>query len=343
MTTVLSPGARNAITDITGLSVGQAEDHRLITGVTVVLAEEPVTAAVAVSGGGPGTRGTTILDPASVMTKVDAIVLSGGSAFGLDAPGGAVDVLRRRGRGFAMGPVRVPIVPGAILFDLLTGDPAAAWEGPLWWHLARRATDAALDAGGAEIALGAVGAGLGARAGGLKGGVGSASVEAPGMTVAALTAANPLGEVIIPGSRAFWAHPWELDGEFGAVAPPAAPGITDFDFEAFTAGQNTTLAVVATDLALDRTQCLRVAVMAQDGFARAIRPVHSPLDGDTVFVLATGARPTTDPIAQTARAGMLAADCVARSIARGVYEAESVAGLPAWRDLGEDGLLSDAR
>jgi L-aminopeptidase/D-esterase-like protein len=325
---MIRPGKRNSITDVSGILVGNAEDHARVTGTTVVLAEEPAVAAVTVTGGGPGTRATTVLDPASVMTRVDAVALSGGSAFGLDAPGGVMDWLRRQGRGFRIGPARVPIVPGAIIFDLLTGD-GPDWEGPHWWTLGREAAAAAAP----EFALGNAGAGLGAKAGALKGGLGTASVVSGGVTVGALAVANPLGHVTIPGSRAFWAGPWEMEGEFGAVPMPEAPGITDFDFERITAGANTTLAVVATDLALDRDQALRIAVMAQDGLARAIRPVHSPLDGDTVFVLSTGRVAMEDPIAGTARAGMLAADCVARAIARGVYEAEALAGWPAWRDL----------
>lgn len=331
------PGPRNTITDVPGIRVGQAEDRAMVTGTTVVLAERAAVAAVTVTGGAPGASGTAILHPASVMTKVDAVALSGGSSFGLEATGGASDWLRHEGRGFSMGTARVPIVPGAIIFDLLTG-PEPAWDRPPWWALGRTATERAAGEGGLEVALGNAGAGLGARAGNIKGGTGTASACTAALTVGALTVANPVGRVLIPGSRAFWAHPFERDGEFGAVAPPPTPvADLDYPFEDFSAGENTSLAVVATDLALDRDQCLRVAVMAQDGLARAIRPVHSPLDGDTIFVLATGARPLANPIAETARAGMLAADCVARAIARGVYEAESIAGVPAWRDLGPDG------
>ncbi|MEO0820283.1 MAG: P1 family peptidase [Pseudomonadota bacterium] len=330
------PGPANAITDVPGIRVGHAEAPALLTGTTAVVPDRPATAAVSVAGGAPGTRGTTILAPSSVPTLVHAVVLSGGSAFGLDAAGGAMDWLRGQGVGFRMGSVRVPIVPSAILFDLATG-PAPAWEHPPWWELGRQAA-----AGAARsVALGNAGAGLGAKAGGLKGGLGTASLAGPGFTVGAIAVANPLGSVTLPGSRAFWAWPFERGGEFGAVAAPTAPvADLDHDFERFAAGAdgegsapNTTLAVVATDLALGRDETLRVAMMAQDGIARAIRPVHTPLDGDTVFVLATGAVPVRDPIATVARAGMMAADCVARAIARGVYEAAPAAGLPAWRDL----------
>lgn len=362
----LYPGPRNAITDVPGIRVGHASAADRLTGTTVILPVAPCVAAASVMGGAPGTRSTNILDPASVMTEVHAITLSGGSAFGLDAAGGTMDRLRAEGIGFRVGAARVPIVPSAIIFDLTAGPNAEAptgWESPPWFALGQAATDAALATGlpprgssfqgpgsmGPGFALGAVGAGRGARAGRIRGGLGTASLirgdAGPGSAiVAALAVANPVGEVLIPGSRAFWAAPYEREGEFGAIAPPKhplAPEALDFPFDAVSAGSNTTLAVVATDLALDRDQCARVALMAQDGLARAIRPVHSPLDGDTVFVMATGARPLADPIADTARAGMMAADCVARAIARAVHAAPSQrvedAGLPAWCDLDDTG------
>jgi len=322
------PGPRNSITDVAGILVGNAESHDLVTGVTAIVAEEPAVAACSVTGGAPGTRGTTVLDPASVMTSVDAVVLSGGSAFGLDAPGGALDWLRRSGRGFPIGGITVPIVPGAIIFDLLTGGPKD-WDRPPWFDLGRAATaDASQD-----FALGNVGAGMGARAGGVKGGLGTASLGYGPLTVGAVAVVNSVGSVVMPGTRCFWAWPFERDGEFGSVPPPGAPPNGLDEIRRSSPGQNTTLAVVATNAALTRDDARRVALMARDGFARAIRPVHSPLDGDTVFVLATGAVPLDDPIHDLTRLGMHAADCVARAIARGVYEAAPLAGWPAYRDL----------
>ena len=324
-----APGPLNTICDVPGIRVGNAEDHALLTGVTAVVPDAPAVAAVSVAGGAPGTRGTTILGPAATMTHVHAVVLSGGSAHGLDAPGGAMDWLRGQGAGFRMGAVRVPIVPGAIIFDLMTGGPKD-WEGSPWWSLGRTAAAGA----GTSFALGNAGAGLGARAGGLKGGLGSASVVTARATVGALAVVNSLGSTVVPGSATFWAWAFERGGEFGGAPPPTGP-LADlaFDFAPHSAGTNTTLAVIATDATLTRAEAERVATMAQDGIARAIRPAHSPLDGDTVFVLATGARPLGDPIAGTAEIGHVAADCLARAVARGVYAAEPLADVPSYRQV----------
>ncbi|MEL6264195.1 MAG: P1 family peptidase [Pseudomonadota bacterium] len=335
----LAPGPLNALTDVAGLAVGQAEAPALVSGTTVVLAERPVMASAAVGGGGPGTRAVSAAALGGTVQRIDAVALSGGSAFGLDAAGGVMDALRRRNRGFAIGPARVPIVPGAIIFDLLTGtaDAPTGWETPPWWDLARAATEHA----GETIRQGNAGAGLGATAGPIKGGTGTASLVAEGaegrLTVGALAIANPLGLVTMPGTTAFWAHPFERGREFGAIAPPPMPmPLPDFDFERYASGANTTLAVVATDAGLSHDECHRVALMAHDGLARAIRPVHTPLDGDTVFALATGPGERAGA-ALTGRVGMMAADCLARAVARAVYHAEAIAGIPAWRDLGPDG------
>lgn len=325
---MIRPGPRNSITDVAGIAVGNAEDRTLVTGTTVILPDAPAIAAVDVRGGGPGTRETDALGPFGTVEVVHAIALSGGSAYGLDAAGGVMDWLRAQGRGFAVAGAVVPIVPAAIIFDLATGGPKH-WETPPWWQLGRAAAAAA----GPEFALGTAGAGLGAKAGGLKGGLGTASFIAGGVTVGALAVANPLGSVVMPGSRCPWAWWLEQDNEWGGVAPPAGPPATlDHAFPG-EARANTTLAVVATDARLTRAEAGRIAAMAHDGFARAIRPVHAPLDGDTVFVLSTGwAGPPAD-LAALSRLGMLAADCVARAITRGVVEAAPLAGLPAWRDL----------
>jgi L-aminopeptidase/D-esterase-like protein len=299
-----------------------------VTGATAVVPERPALAAVDVRGGGPGTRETEALAAESTVQEVHGLALSGGSAYGLDTAGGVMHWLRQQGCGFAIGGTVVPIVPGAIIFDLTLGGPKD-WDHPPWWDLGYRAAQIA----GADFALGNAGAGMGARAGKLKGGLGTASVRWNGLTLGALAVVNPVGSVVIPGTRTFWAWPFELEGEFGGQTPPdAPPADLDHDF-ATPAGANTTLTVIATDADLTRAQAKRVALMAHDGYARAIRPVHTPLDGDTVFVLATGAIPLADPVGDLARLGMLAADCAARAITRGVYEAAALAGWPAYRDL----------
>ncbi|MBY8974228.1 P1 family peptidase [Rhodobacteraceae bacterium NNCM2] len=325
---ILRPGPRNAITDVPGILVGNAEDTRLLTGTTVVLPEQSVTAAADVRGGGPGTREIDALAPTATVQQAHAITLSGGSAFGLDAAGGVMDWLREEGRGFPVGPVRVPIVPSAILFDLLTGD-GANWDEPPWWNLGRQAAAAA----STDFALGNAGAGMGATAGALKGGLGTASIVSGDFVIGALSAVNPVGSTVIPGSRHFWAWALEQEGEFGGLGPPTAMPDTLDEMPGGAPATNTTLTVIATNAALTSSQAGRLAVMAHDGYARAIRPVHTPLDGDTVFVLATGEIPLADPIADITRLGTLGADCTARAIARGVFEAEAVAGIPAWRDL----------
>ena len=321
------PGPLNTICDVPGIRVGNAEDPALVTGVTVVLPERPAVAAVDHRGGGIGARDTVLLGPGSTVGAVHAIALSGGSAYGLDAAGGVMHGLRGRGVGFAVGAEVVPIVPSAIIFDLLAGGPKA-WEHPPWWALGL----SALEAAGTGFALGNAGAGMGATAGALKGGLGAASVRDGEVTVGALAVANPVGSVLIPGTRTFWAWAHERAGELGGQVPPVAPLPEEDEGAAAPPLANTTLAVVATDAALTRDQAQRVAIMAQDGLARAIRPVHAPLDGDTVFALSTGARQVDVGPAGLGRLGSLAADCVARAVARGVYEAEALAGYPAYRD-----------
>ncbi|TAD90581.1 MAG: peptidase S58 family protein [Alphaproteobacteria bacterium] len=326
--TAAGVGRRNLITDVAGLRVGHAEDWAVITGTTVVLADQPVAAAVDVRGGGPGTRETDLLGPGTLVDRIDAIVLSGGSAFGLDAAGGAMEALAAQGRGFAIADQRVPIIPAAILFDLANGGDKAVRPLPY-----RGLGAAAVAAAGDSFALGSVGAGAGAKAGRIKGGLGSASYRWGGWTVGALAAVNSLGSVTVPGSRAFWARPFEVAGEFGAVDWPAGPvRLDDWSASAPLVAGNTTIAVVATDAQLDKDGCRRLAVMAQDGLARAIRPAHTPFDGDVVFAVATGHAPPPSP-AELARLGSLAADTLARAIARGVYHATSAGRFRAWSDL----------
>lgn len=323
----MRPGARNLITDVAGLRVGNADDAALRSGVTVLLGERPFTAAVSVMGGAPGTRETDLLSPDRLVQAVDALVLSGGSAFGLAACDGVMAGLRDAGRGFAVGPARVPIVPGAILFDLLNGGDKDWRENP-YPALGRTA----LAAAGTDFALGTAGAGYGAMTGRWKGGLGSASVILDsGVTVGALVAVNALGSVTMGEGPEFWAAPFEMGDEFGGFGagrhdPAAEPA------PAKRVGEATTIAVVATDAALTQAQCRRVAVAAQDGIARAVVPAHTLLDGDLVFAAATGARALADPVADVFAIGHAAALCLTRAIARGVYHASPMAGdrQPAW-------------
>ncbi len=331
----IAPGPLNLITDVAGLRVGQADDPRARSGVTVLLPDHPAVAAVDVRGGGPGTRETDALDPSCLVEGIHGLVFSGGSAYGLEAASGVMSWLAKRGRGFQLGPAVIPIVPSAILFDLLNGGEKpwteAGFEGAAPYRLlAEQACDAAATA----FALGNAGAGFGATAGALKGGLGSASLTNGRWTVGALAAANPAGAVVQPGSDAFWAWPLERAGELGRQDPPTQPlAAADFEFNlSLPPGTNTTLVAIATDAVLTKAQAQRVAIMAHDGLARAIRPVHTPFDGDSVFVLSTARRALADPALDLARLGALAADCAARAIARGVYEAESLGDFPSYRE-----------
>ena len=323
------------LTDIAGLRVGHAEDARALSGVTAIVFDAPTVAAVDIRGGGPGTRETDLLDPERTVPGVDALVLSGGSVFGLDAAAGVVARLAETGRGFAVGAARVPIVPAAILFDLLNGGDKD-WGRFSPYRDLGYAAAAAASAG--PVPMGSVGAGLGARTANLKGGLGSASapVEGTGARVAALVAVNALGRVTVGDGPHFWAGPFEEGAEFGGLGP--APSIPP---DAFAwpmkpmPGANTTIAVVATDARLTKAEARRLAVMAQDGLARAIVPAHTPLDGDLVFAAATGAVPLAEPVGDLARLGDAAARVLARAVALGVYHASAlpVAGAQgAWRD-----------
>jgi L-aminopeptidase/D-esterase-like protein len=335
---VTTAGLRNLITDVPGILVGQAEDRDGITGTTVVLAEKAATASVDVRGGAPGTRETELLGADTLVDRVDAVVLSGGSAFGLDAAAGVMEWLAAAGRGFAVGSatrspsIRVPIVPAAILFDL--GIPERRmWTGePPYRALGRRAVGAAAK----DFAQGNAGAGLGAAAGRLKGGIGSASlVRADGVTVGAIVAVNSWGSAVRPDCGRFWAADLALPGEIDPqpALPDSALDPENFSqCKAVVAGANTTIAVVATDAALDKGGCRRLAIMAQDGLARAIRPIHTPFDGDTVFALATGTGPPAAP-AMLLRLGHAAADCLARAVMRALTAAAPLAGVPSWRRL----------
>ena len=321
------PGPGNTICDVPGIRVGHAENHDHVTGATVILPENPCVAAVDHRGGGIGARDTVLLNAGSGVPVVHAITLSGGSAYGLDATGGVMHGLRQDGIGLPVRDEIVPIAPQAIIFDLLIGG-AKQWDRPPWWDLGLAAYRAAR----AETALGNVGAGLGATAGPIKAGLGSASLVTDDYTIGALAVANPVGEVLIPGTTTFWGWMFERDGELGGQVPPAAP-VSELDVPDSETMQNTTLAVVATDAALTRDQAYRIAIMAQDGFAQSIRPVHSPMDGDTVFVLSTGVRPFADVPVLMTQLGTAAAECVARAVMRGVYEAGTIAEYPSYKSL----------
>lgn len=324
---MIQPGPRNLITDVAGLRVGNAEDHAVKTGVTVLVGDTPFVAGVHVMGGAPGTRETDLLAPDKTVQEADALVLSGGSAFGLDAASGVADALRRQGRGFRVGPQTVPIVPGAILFDLNNGGDKDWSENPY-----KRLGAEALAAAGEDFALGTHGAGTGSLIADLKGGLGSASAMWNGYTVGALVAVNALGRVTVGDGPRFWAAPFEMGDEFGRLGiadmfdPTALPPVKGGD------RTNTTIAIVATDAALTQAQATRMAVAAHDGMARAIWPSHTPMDGDLVFSAATGAVPLADPIGVPMMLGHMAALCLSRAIARGVYSATPVRGdmKPSW-------------
>jgi L-aminopeptidase/D-esterase-like protein len=339
---MFKPGPRNLITDVDGLLVGSAEDPRLRSGVSVLMGEQPFVASVDVRGGGPGTRDTALLDPSCRVDRVDAICLSGGSAFGLSAADGVMRWLRERGRGLAVGGVVVPIVPTAILFDLLNGGDKG-WDWPPYRELAYQASGAAAR----DFGLGNAGAGLGAKAGNLKGGLGSASAVDPasGLQVGALVAVNARGYATMGDMPHFWAWALERNGEFGGLGPPThslelavshnRADLTHDPADAVRSDPraNTTIAVVATNARLDKAAAQRMAMMAQDGLARSLRPVHTPQDGDTVFAVATGTHDLgIDPLA-LGELGTLAADCLARAIARGVYNAASLGPARGWRDV----------
>ncbi|TMV06879.1 P1 family peptidase [Ruegeria sediminis] len=339
----MTPGPRNLITDIPGLLVGNAQDASLKSGATVLTADRPFAASVHVMGGAPGTRETDLLAPDKSVARIDAIALSGGSAYGLDACSGVSDALRERGRGFRLADAVIPIVPGAILFDLLNGGKKDWTENP-YRALGRAAYLAASD----DFDLGTAGAGTGALTAMLKGGLGSASlVLDDGTTVGALVAANPMGSVTTPGDRHFWAAPFEIGAEFGGVGTDPATGLgrnPESRKMQTMRGQaqdraNTTIAIVATDADLTKAQCLRMAVAAHDGIARATVPAHSPGDGDLVFGVSTGARPLAAPERDLTLIGHAAALCLARAIARAVYLATPAEGdlLPCWSAIPGNG------
>lgn len=328
----MRPGPRNLITDVPGLSVGNASDPALKSGVTVLLPDAPLAAGVHVMGGAPGTRETDLLAPDKLVEHVHALVLSGGSAFGLDAASGVMDALAARRIGFPVRDAVVPIVPAAIIMDLLNGGDKD-WEVNPYRALGL----AALQNAARSFEIGSHGAGTGATTCDLKGGLGSASLVLPdGATVGAIVACNPLGTLVGPDGH-FWAAHHEIDAEFGGLGPiphalpPAATFATKIDAE--KSGHNTTIAIVATDAALTPGQLHRLATAAHDGMARAIMPSHTPFDGDLVFSASTGQRPLTDPVSDMLQIGHAAALCLSRAIARAIFAASPAPGdtLPTWQ------------
>jgi len=341
--TARQTGPRNLITDVPGLKIGQSQDAKVQTGVTVILPDKAAVAAVDVRGGGPATRETDALAPHNLVQEIDAVVLSGGSVYGMASADGIAAWMGARNRGFSMGSVPgvppSPILPTACLYDLANGGNKKWGEKPPYRKLGVKALEAASE----EFELGTAGAGFGAMSGGIKGGLGSAStVTADGHTVGAIVAVNSLGSAIAPGSKQFWAAPVEIGNEFGGLGTDelhANPEDYGHALRQAKPRANTTIACIATDVALTRVEMQRIAVMAQDGLARALRPIHAPFDGDVVFALSTAQHeaPSNMPRSVlTMRLGAIAADTLARAIARAVYEAISLPGnspKPAWRDL----------
>lgn len=318
---------KNLITDVTGILVGNADDEGIKSGTTVLTSDRPFRAAVHVMGGAPGTRETDLLAPDKTVQEIDALVLSGGSAMGLDAATGVCDALRRNGRGFKVADQNVPIVPAAILFDLLNGGDKN-WARSPYYALGQQAlANAATD-----FDLGTSGAGTGATTASYKGGLGSASVITPsGHTIGALVAVNALGDAVVPGEAHFWAGPWEVENEFGGLGPTQNTAQTWPKTK--LSDQNTTIAIIATDADLSKAALNRLATAAHDGMARALVPSHTPMDGDLIFAVSTSAKPLSDPDTDSILLGHAAATCLARAIARGVFEAEPAAGdlLPTYK------------
>jgi L-aminopeptidase/D-esterase-like protein len=308
-----------AITDVAGLRVGHFTDARRPTGCTVVLAESGAVCGVDVRGAAPGTRETDLLDPVNSIERVHAVMLAGGSAFGLDAASGVVAWLEARGIGHRVGPAFVPIVPAAILFDLWVGDPGIRPDAAA----GHAACEAASDAPPAE---GSVGAGAGATVGKLwgigramKGGIGTASVRIGGATVGALVAVNAIGDVVDPCSGRPLAGARSADGArlIGTTASLLAGDLPPV----LQPGASTTIGVVATDVVLTKAECRRLAQSAHDGLARTIDPVHTAFDGDTLFALASGRNPVrVHPVALGAAAAAATAFAVLRAVraARGL-------------------------
>ncbi|MBL6782113.1 MAG: P1 family peptidase [Alphaproteobacteria bacterium] len=327
-----STGPKNLITDIDGLRVGNASDDKLKSGVTVLTADQPFAAALHVMGGAPGTRETDLLAPDKMVSAIDALVLSGGSAHGLDAASGVMARLHQSGRGFAVGDQTVPIVPAAILFDLLNGGDKA-WANNPYADLGGHAYDAAQT----DISLGSHGAGTGATTATVKGGLGSASMMFDnGIIIGALVVANPMGSVHCPDSMQFWGATCEMDGEYGGLGVPVQHTPLRITTKQHPQQMsNTVIGIVATNLMLDKASLTRLATAAHDGIARAIQPSHTPLDGDLIFAASTGQHDIPCDAYDLAMLGHGAALAMTRAICRGIWHAETAAGdtLPIMRDI----------
>lgn len=329
-------GFRNLITDVEGLRVGEAHDKKIVSGVTVLLFEEPAVGSVAFLGGGPANRDTACLEPDTAISHVDAFVLSGGSGFGLDAATGVQSWLKEQGRGLAVGNIKIPIVPQAILFDLLNGGNKDWGRFPPYRDLAYEAAGQCKK----DFLLGTYGAGYGASTIHVKGGLGSASIITPsGFTLGALVAVNSLSSPILGNSHYFWAAPYEIKKEFGGFGLPKNQLL--FQEPVTWKGQippatfSTTLAILATDAALDKAKLKRLAFAAQGGMSKALRLAHGFMDGDIIFSASTGKKILTDIPNQMTELGAYASDCIARAIARGIYEATSLPFPelpPSWKD-----------
>ena len=325
---MIKTGPLNTIADVPGIMVGNASDTDLKSGVTVLTADQPFTAGVCIMGGAPGTRDVALLSPDKTVQQVDALVLSGGSAFGLDAASGGMEGLKQQGRGVQIGSARVPIVPTAILFDLLNGGNKD-WSTTPYPRLGQQAL---LNAD-TNVEIGNIGAGSGATTANFKGGLGSASAILPsGHIVGALVAVNAVGSAIACDGPHFWAAPWEIGREFGGLGVATEVDETTVPPIKSAPNGNTTIAIVATNAALTQAECTRMATAAHDGIARAIVPSHTPMDGDLVFAASTGQRV---PAGQDRLwLGHFGAICLARAIARAVFAARPASGdtVPSWSD-----------
>ncbi|MFC4173146.1 P1 family peptidase [Microvirga sp. GCM10011540] len=326
------PQLRNLITDVPGLRVGNAHDPALASGVTVALFDKPTVVSCAVLGGAPGTRETDLLEPDKMVPGIHAVVLSGGSAFGLDAASGVQACLREQGIGFPVGPARIPLVSQAVIFDMLNGGDKDWGRYPPYRDLGYEAAKAA----GHDFALGTAGGGYGATTANLKGGLGSVStVTASGHRVGAMVIVNSIASAVIGEGPHFWAGAFEEGDEFGGHGHPEK--VHPEKRELIWKGgpqPATTIALVATDAVLTKGQAKRLAISSHAGIARGLRFSHALYDGDTVFAAATGQRPLDD-VEDFTHITAAAADCVTRAIARGVYEATALpfpTAQPAWRD-----------
>lgn len=325
--------SRNLITDVPGLRIGNAHDAALGSGVTAALFDEPAVTSVFAMGGAPATRETDLLDPDKMVPAIHGVVLSGGSAFGLDAAGGVQAWLREQGIGFAVREALVPLVSQASIFDLVNGGNKDWGRYPPYRELGYEAAQSA----GLDFALGTAGGGYGATTANLKGGLGSAStVTSSGHTIGALVVVNSIASAVIGDGPHFWAGALEEGREFGGHGHPERVDPKQRKL-IWKGGPQpaTTIALVATDAVLTKAQAKRLAIASHAGLARGLRFSQALFDGDTIFAAATGRRPLGDEAAEFTELTALASDCLTRAIARGVYEATALpypGAQPAWRD-----------